>query len=60
MLLGPRRPLLVRVLARLAALWPQDRAATAADLRYLDSMSDERLERDLGITRKPAHRYHPY
>lgn len=60
MLLGPRRPLLVRVLARITALWPQHSAATAADLRYLDSMSTERLERDLGITRKPDHRYHPY
>jgi hypothetical protein len=60
MLLGPRRPLLVRVLARVAALWPQDRAATAADLRYLDSMSAERLERDLGLTRRADHRYRPY
>lgn len=51
MLLAPRRPLLVRVFARIGALWPQDRAATAGDLRYLDSMSAERLERDLGLTR---------
>jgi hypothetical protein len=60
MLLGPRRPLLVRVLARIGALWPQDRAASAADLRYLDRMSAGRLERDLGITRPHGRDYRPY
>lgn len=60
MLLGPRRPLLVRMLARIAALWPQDRAATAADLRYLDMMSAEQLERDLSITRPHGRNYRPY
>ena len=60
MLLGPRRPLLVRVLVRIAALWPQDRGATAADLRYLDGLSPEQLERALGITRRHDRTYRPY
>lgn len=60
MLLGPRRPLLVRLLARIGALWQQDRAVTAADLRYLDMLSAEQLERDLGITRTQGRGYHPY
>ncbi len=60
MLLGPRRPLLVRVFARIGALWPRDRAATAADLRYLDMMSAEQLERDLGLTRTHQRNYRPY
>jgi len=60
MLLGPRRPLLVRVLARIGAVWPQDREATAADLRYLDRMSAEQLERDLGIARTHERNYRPF
>jgi hypothetical protein len=60
MLLGPRRPLLVRVLARLGALWSSDREATAADLRYLDTMSTDRLERDLVLTRTHERSYRPY
>lgn len=60
MLLGPRRPLLVRMLARLGAFWSSDREATAADLRYLDSMSAERLERDLGLSRTHERQYRPY
>ena len=60
MLLGPRRPLLVRVFARLGALWSQDRAASAADMRYLDMLSAEQLERDLGITRTQGRNYRPY
>ena len=60
MLLGPRRPLLVRVFARLGALRPHDRRADAADLRYLDTLSAERLERDLGLTRTHQRTYRPY
>ena len=60
MLLGPRRPLLVRMFARIGALWPQDRSASAADLRYLDRLSAEQLERDLGITRSHERNYRPY
>ena len=59
MLLGPRRPLLVRLWARISAPWGE-REATAADLRYLDTMSNERLERDLGLTRSHERHYRPY
>jgi hypothetical protein len=60
MLVAPRRPLLVRLLARLGAHWTRDRKASAADLRYLDTMSAERLERDLGLTRARHRDYRPY
>jgi hypothetical protein len=60
MLVAPRRPLLVRLLARLAAPWASARNAGVADLRYLDTMSAERLERDLGLTRTRQHDYRPY
>jgi hypothetical protein len=60
MLLGPRRPLLVRLWVRFSAPWNRDRGASAADLRYLDTMSNERLARDLGLVRSHDRRYHPY
>jgi len=60
MLLAPRRPLFARVLVRIGALWPERREASLADRRYLDSMSGERLERDLGLTRTHERIYRPF
>jgi hypothetical protein len=60
MLVAPRRPVLVRLWARLSAPRTREREATAADLRYLDTMSNERLERDLGLTRSYERNYRPY
>ncbi|HWA43968.1 MAG TPA: hypothetical protein VHA10_12210 [Hypericibacter adhaerens] len=56
----PRRPnLLHRLLASLRA-GRAAHASEAADARYLDRLSDGRLERDLGLVRSPDRRYRPY
>ena len=60
MLLGPRRPLLVRLFAKLSAPWAGRNETTAADLRYLDTMSNDRLARDLGLIRGHDRNYRPY
>lgn len=60
MLVAPRRPLLVRLWARLSAPWAREREVTAADLRYLETMSNERLARDLGLIRGHDRNYRPY
>lgn len=55
----PRRPSLASVVYRLVAL-VAPRRTEAADLAYLERMSNERLERDLGLIRTQDHRYRPY
>lgn len=59
MLFDPsRRPGLIR---RVLALLASRRTRTdAADLAYLERMSSERLERDLGLIRHTDRNYRPY
>ena len=54
--------MLHRMLNRIGVLFAGRRRARidAADLRYLDSMSNERLARDLGLHRSESRGYHPY
>jgi len=62
MLFGPirrsRRGTLLR--AVVAVLTPQRRPEAGADFAYLARLSDERLERDLGLLRRGERYYRPY
>jgi len=62
MLFHPRPRFRFRALLRaiVAVLTPQARPDDGADLAYLDRLSDERLERDLGLLRRRQRDYRPY
>jgi len=62
MLFHPRPRFRLRALLRaiVAVLTPQTRPDDGADLAYLDRLSDERLERDLGLLRRRQRDYRPY
>ncbi|HEX4296603.1 MAG TPA: hypothetical protein VHZ56_01140 [Devosia sp.] len=51
-----------RLLRSIGGVFRQKRDAgpSAADRRYLDSLSDARLERDLGLMRLRGDRYRPW
>jgi len=61
MLFHPRPRFRFRALLRaIVAVTPQTRPDDGADLAYLDRLSDERLERDLGLLRRRQRDYRPY